>query len=378
MPDLLKLKNLLRRSFHNLMSARKESQCHLLLITTDSAICQSQIFPFYFHKERLLNELGVTYSEVDISEFENGGWNNKRKPDVVFFQPWFTISKDRLLFVFKKISSENPSAKIIFLDSYAPLDLRFAELTNPLIDVYVKKQLLRDRTQYGLSTIGDTNLANYYAKLYSLDLAPTTFNIPNGFLDKLVLGSGFDASERILPVVNRSFTLPKHKRSIDLHARLGGAGEGWYGEMRTHANRAVQELSGVTMLTGANIDHHRYIQEMKNSKICFSPFGFGEVCWRDYEAMMCGALLIKPDMSHVETHPHIFQPFKTYVPIEWDFSDLKDKVHYYLNNKKEREDIVSNAYALLRRSASGNDFLAYIAAVLKTAGLPISKAHNCE
>ena len=30
-----------------------------------------------------------------------------------------------------------------------------------------------------------------------------------------------------------------------------------------------------------------------------SPFGFGEICYRDFEAMLNGACLIKPDVSHL-------------------------------------------------------------------------------
>ena len=42
---------------------------------------------------------------------------------------------------------------------------------------------------------------------------------------------------------------------------------------------------------------------MRHSRICISPFGYGEICWRDFEAILCGCLVVKPDMSHVETNP---------------------------------------------------------------------------
>ena len=75
--------------------------------------------------------------------------------------------------------------------------------------------------------------------------------------------------------------------------------------------------------------------------------GYGEVCWRDFEAILYGSLLVKPDMSHVETTPQIFEPFKTYVPVTWDFSDIDEKISYYLDNEDISQTIVENAYKTL-------------------------------
>ena len=103
-----------------------------------------------------------------------------------------------------------------------------------------------------------------------------------------------------------------------------------------------------------------YYQEMTSSKICISPFGYGEICWRDFEAMLCGCLVIKPDMSHVETNPDIFKPFKTYVPVEWDFSDLEDKCIYYLTHEGERQRIVTDALKNLDEFYKNDGFIKYV------------------
>ena len=66
------------------------------------------------------------------------------------------------------------------------------------------------------------------------------------------------------------------------------------------------------------LDKKRYLEAMKQSKICVSPYGLGEFGYRDYEAIYCGALLIKPDCSHVETWPNIYQ-HDTYIPCKPDF-----------------------------------------------------------
>ena len=42
---------------------------------------------------------------------------------------------------------------------------------------------------------------------------------------------------------------------------------------------------------------------MRQSKIVVSPFGFGEMCHRDFEAWGCGAVLLKPRVDHLRTLP---------------------------------------------------------------------------
>ena len=63
----------------------------------------------------------------------------------------------------------------------------------------------------------------------------------------------------------------------------------------------------------------RFLEEMRQSKLCWSPFGYGELCWRDIEAYMTGAVLIKPDVSHLGSLPDLYRPHETYLPVRWDF-----------------------------------------------------------
>lgn len=85
-------------------------------------------------------------------------------------------------------------------------------------------------------------------------------------------------------------------------------------------------------------------EEIKNTKIVLSPFGWGEICFRDFEAVLNGALLLKPDMGHLRTWPDIYHPYETYVPFQWDCEDLIEKIDEYLKNDKKRRTITKNAY----------------------------------
>lgn len=85
---------------------------------------------------------------------------------------------------------------------------------------------------------------------------------------------------------------------------------------------------------GIRLPIEEYYNKMYNSKIILAPFGFGEIAPRDIEAAMFGSVLLKPNMSHIETIPDIYIPYETYVPCKHDFSDLNEKIDYILSDYK--------------------------------------------
>ena len=96
---------------------------------------------------------------------------------------------------------------------------------------------------------------------------------------------------------------------------------------------------------------------------------YGEVCWRDFEAMRSGALLLKPDMSHLKLSTDHFRPIETYVPLSWDLSDLRAKVEYYIKNRAEREAISENAFEQLRQHYKRVQFPKDVEGLWKLLGL---------
>jgi|TARA_B100001971_G_C18262560_1_gene588369 hypothetical protein len=75
-----------------------------------------------------------------------------------------------------------------------------------------------------------------------------------------------------------------------------------------------------------------YIKNLWNSKISLSPFGMGEICFRDFECMQYGTIILKPEQSKVKTIPTIYEEGVTYIGTEYDFSDLEEKIDYILTN----------------------------------------------
>ncbi len=113
-----------------------------------------------------------------------------------------------------------------------------------------------------------------------------------------------------------------------------------------HRKSAWDELNKIgdkyTIVAGKSAPHE-FIEAMKRSKIGLSPFGMGELCYRDLEFIQYGCLLIKPDMSKVITEPDFFKPMETYVPVKPDWSDLNETIEKILDNFKDYQYIIGNA-----------------------------------
>lgn len=226
-----------------------------------------------------------------------------------------------------------PTSRIIYLDWFAPLDLRNKYLFD-LVDAYVKKQVLRNKSLYRHG-FHDTNLVEYESQWDNRFLIPRHGGIDEELLEqKLVVGWNFAAADSMRSILaQRYFELTD--RRISIHCRIAAPKERntWYGHMRGRAFDAAANLPVSSKLTTAErISQKAYLKELSQSQLCFSPFGYGEVCWRDFEAIACGAILVKPDMSHIETHPDIYRPFETYIPVAWDFSDLEERCTEVLRN----------------------------------------------
>ncbi|MDZ7693142.1 MAG: hypothetical protein U5K69_18815 [Balneolaceae bacterium] len=103
-------------------------------------------------------------------------------------------------------------------------------------------------------------------------------------------------------------------------------------------------------ITGDVIPKKKYLDELKKSKTCVSPFGWGEVCFRDFEAIINGCVLIKPDMDHIETWPDLYRKNETYVSIKWDMTDLEQTLNEVVSNYEDYKPLVRNAQEIYKEA----------------------------
>lgn len=288
--------------------------------------------------------------------------------DAVCVQTRFDLTGEQMHELMLRIRREWPERPIAYLDWFAPTDLRYAQVLDQHVAAYVKKQVLADFPRYGAPTIGDTVLTDYYARRFGLSLPEVRFSVPPGFERKLVLGPGFECSPNTRECLRGSI---EAARQIDVHARFESAkGTEWYARMRQECKDRALALEGrFRVACRGQVPRREFHRELRASRICFSPFGYGPVCWRDFEAMACGALLLKQDMSYVRLARPLYIPSETYVPLRWDLSDLEEKVSYYLTHDREREAIVRNAHTMLRRALDEEWFIEDMAPLWRLLGL---------
>ncbi len=306
----------------------------------------SQVYPFVLYADEFERRYGIqlrffsvdTLAELDFSA-----------ADQLLVQLWFTHDPAVFEQVFEK-AAHGGAEITAFLDSFAHNDLRLASLLNKRIRYYLKKSLFRDRTQYSQSTIGHTNLTDYYSRAYGLQDEAFHWPIPDGFVDKLRLSPNFFTAPRLYKLfLDQDIdTVLARPRETDVHSRLGTRGTPWYSAMRAHAIAAVSDLADVRVISEGKVTLRQFNAELLNSKACFSPFGFGELCWRDIEAMAFGSVLLKPSMDHLETLPDLYESHVTYIPLAWDFSDLAEKVDWVRSNPDSATTIARTAFMRVR------------------------------
>jgi len=126
-----------------------------------------------------------------------------------------------------------------------------------------------------------------------------------------------------------------------------------------HRQELVQRLKqystrtqSQSIINGPKQNRHRFEEAMASSKIMPSPFGWGELGVRDYEAILYGAALLKPNLSHMETWPNIFIDGVTCVMFRWDFQDLEEKIEALIENNTKRYRIVLNSQQAYSESVS--------------------------
>jgi hypothetical protein len=131
----------------------------------------------------------------------------------------------------------------------------------------------------------------------------------------------------------------EHKYNID----YGVENYKFYTMHRTTAWDVLNIMKDKYNIVTGQYDTDTTHAALSRAKIGVSPFGQGELCFRDFEIVQHGALLIKPDISKVHTLPNWLVPYETYIPCKADWSDLTDIIENILGNYQNYQYIIDNA-----------------------------------
>ena len=222
------------------------------------------------------------------------------------------------------------------------------------VDAYVKSQIYSDVADYSRVYAGAYIVADWAHRVLGAELADWEFgsHIPPGCESKLRCGWNMGASRfyRYLCRLSRVCGRAWEKRPIFLNRRFSTPERDkvpkweWYHDYRRFCGLKAATLGDRFCITGNQpLKRAKYIRELWSSRVAFSPFGWGEVCFRDFEAVACGAVLLKPDMSHLRTEPNIYESWVTYVPVNWDLSNLEERCQWIVDHPAESVRMVENA-----------------------------------
>jgi hypothetical protein len=191
-------------------------------------------------------------------------------------------------------------------------------------------------------------------------------------MNKIFAGYNIGMDDKITHLFRDTRPASPSDKTVDVMCRAACASDSWLYSLRGNVSAALEPLAQQgfkVVLPDRRVDQKAYYEEMRSSRICVSPFGYGELCWRDFESVLMGSLLVKPDMSHVRTEPNIFVPGETYVPVRWDWSDLAEVCARYLADHEERNRITVQAYRVLSEYYSSAGFLKCFSKLLSQAGV---------
>jgi hypothetical protein len=226
------------------------------------------------------------------------------------------------------------------------------------VDIFLKKQVLKNKDYY-LNNDKTNNLRiwmnspNMNNCEYPFDYCPKNqihkikvgWNI--GFNDYRYFGYKMNRLSNYLSYqwYPLKFTETAANRNLDLTFRGtihqdNGINSG-VSEQRNKVINLMNQLN-LKIASGMPIPKKSYWKELRNAKLSVSPYGWGEVCYRDFESFIAGALLIKPSMEHLETVPNCFIPNQTYIPIDWNINDLPDKLAMLTKQYKAHQQIAIN------------------------------------
>tara|TARA_B100000029_G_C17596000_1_gene964149 strand:- start:2647 stop:3708 length:1062 start_codon:yes stop_codon:yes gene_type:complete len=218
----------------------------------------------------------------------------------------------------------------------------------PFVDYYLKSQIFSNQKDYQSSYYGDRAYTDFYHRtrgvvdhdelsthgLTSTEIAKLrlswNFGMANYFSHSRAVISQILKYTRFIPVrgypdlatVAKRLSRANYlDRPVLFSARLSS---NYSRNTVSYQRKQIKTRLTAMSIPLDRLSQRQYFRELASSRFSFSPFGWGEVNIRDFESIIAGAVLIKPDMSHIDTYPNVYQYNQSYIPIKWDLSDLED------------------------------------------------------
>lgn len=345
------------------LSAGMRAPALRMLLVSDGReyTSEQQFAPIWRHRSRLRRDLGLAIDWLPPGAVLDRPSAWLARYDLIGLKLSFRRPADEATLIAGRLAGKGPP--LVCFDGDDDCAILWPALLD-ICDLYVKKHVFADPADYARPFIGKSNLTDHVARetgrSFADDIIPRSGGIDPARLDRLHLGWNIALDDRISALEPWPAEAP---RSIDIAGRVHVAPESWIYPLRAPAIAALEALDGRWTVA---VPHERvpravYDRELRSAKICVSPFGYGEICWRDFEAIMAGCLLVKPDMAHIRTAPDLFVAGETYVPAAWDYADLETVCAPFLADESARLAIVRRAQSRLLEALAPQWFVARMA-----------------
>ena len=341
---------------------------------------------FYKFKSSLLKKKIVVkfFKKVDLNFLDN---------DYIILNSRYFENSKNLAEDIKFISEKNKN--IIWWDMRDSAGTTQFEIM-PYVKKYVKKQIYKDMNIYCNTLYGGRYYSDYYHRNFSVNDKEkySSVNLKKEYFDKIVLAWNIGVSD-IFEYTNLFSYLNKFKvtflsnyldyenfkfkeklkfktqnfKKIDILSKMNlNISRRSVGFQRVLLNKFLNEKKYSNCIFGKRISKVDYFRKLNETKVVINAYGWGEVCYREFEAIRSGAAFLTPDMEKILTWPNIYQKDKTYTPYLFDFSDLEEKIEFLIKNNQHRSFLIKNSQEELKKveSYEGEEyFLNVISRILK-------------
>jgi hypothetical protein len=273
---------------------------------------------------------------------------------------------------------KNYSKIIYFDDSASATSISFFAF--PYVDQYWKRACLSDTNLYKKKFYGGHLFSDYYHSEFGVDdldqkyfnpvihndvdlnKLKISWNIGIGvyplnkdnlldryykYIRKILTGMTIIPSiEPIYYLISHYFEIIKKELEKEVHfdnkikkfsSRFVSAN--YRNSIGHQRNLLIKQTSNNKNYLTGHKSKREFTQETFNVFGVLSPFGWGEVCYRDFEAAIGGSYLIKPNMSHIDTWPNLYKK-DMYHSLSWDLNEI-DKLEYLFDQTEKCESAVN-------------------------------------
>ena len=315
------------------------------------------MFPFVYYK-RILQDIGIQVVFLNKNSERVKECDLLLLDSKVFRNCWSTTPEATLEEI--DVLCEGPHKTIWFNtgDSSAGVQKQVIDK----VDRYYKSQLLKDRKSYMKSYYGGRVYTDYYFRRHDVtdDVELWSTCLDERQLEKLRVSWNLGMNpcmdywqglvgrvawdNRLLNLLayrrSNCDRLFRKKRKIKINSNMS---LNYPRNSVSYQRRTIAGILAKEGITVSKVPLRKYYDSLANSKYALSPYGWGEICIRDFEAVLSGCTLVKPDMSHLETWPDIYSAGETYLAFPWDLDCFDEWYEDNLIDENYTDDVARTA-----------------------------------